>query len=1071
MKPERALGGRFGRGARLRRLWDAADAEPDPARAAEMLREVAAGIASDPAYAEFWPQLLESMLAARLLPELTDVDFGLLESRGLQYAEAIAGDGASGDPGTALMAALLPLAAARRARGEGDAATGLLTRLCRSPYSGPHVVARAAAELAAHGAVGRDQLSIYAEVTGRAERPPDAVAALVAGLLSVRHDSGTIRIAQAGELAAMMASAGAARPDLDRTLGLHRLMVDGAPHDAVAPLTRAWRAAPADESAFAGLLAALLRSGAHGSLAELAADPARPRTRAVEELIRLGRVLAWLDDPADPAPAPAGAARLTGFTVAAQAGEWLDYAIGRLYLLEGDSRRAAELLAPLAEAFPGRPGWDYHAAWALYLRGDREGVAARFDRVRGRPEAWAVRCVLCDIDPAAGDAEADASAAPPGAYSALAAARTELIQGGRPPAEPSTWLADDGALPDHLEALRTVLALRFARHNQYALTQATALPLFQRLPAPERLLWSGLAELETRPDRARELLTEAARAHGYGRAALVLAAHDAQEGRPTSALHLLDGPEAPSGPKAELLRTWLAASLGDEEETAADRLERLEAHTLPKARYSLGHLRLHQAIRQQARGRPDDATRSALQAKEDFDRAAAAGPRLVPPDTRALARAAELFATGQAGTDTLGKLRRRAAGHPWATWVLGLAELTAGQPGAGLDLGLCGQLVNQVGGADGDPAAPAVTALAGVLARASVLAGGERAAELSGLLGGLAERNVPAADPLVLRRLHHLSRAAVVRAVPPRRAAGDPPADLPGALAAARHALAGGDRAEALRLLDGASAIDADEARVRAILTTALGGPAADDPGELAPPDGAPARIAAALRLARAAGLADTDPEACRKLLLEALAEDEIADLVDLGRVMPALCAAPGRGGGARPRQLAALLRKVVVTTRFEPLTLARCATAVGDHQMADSAWRDALRAGGAGDLEAVREEYGRYLCHRATAARRGGDLLEAARLLHRAAGVLDDDEPEELLPEEDEIAEVRRLYEERLATLTGVRARILAAEWARSLERFREHAAAKAVSRALGHFEELQALAHTGSLRGRWES
>ncbi|MGK5557686.1 hypothetical protein ACSNOI_39380, partial [Actinomadura kijaniata] len=168
-----------------------------------------------------------------------------------------------------------------------------------------------------------------------------------------------------------------------------------------------------------------------------------------------------------------------------------------------------------------------------------------------------------------------------------------------------------------------------------------------------------------------------------------------------------------------------------------------------------------------------------------------------------------------------------------------------------------------------------------------------------------------------------------------------------------------------------------------------------------------------------------------------------------------------------RPRELAALVRRAADDEGFDPLTLARCATAVGDHQIADKAWRTALRGL---DDPAVREEYGGYLCHRAVVAHRDGGILEAVRLLRGAAKVLDGQEPGQFLPDDDEIAEVRRVYEERLAASDGTRRRILNAEWNRAEQRYRQAAAHEQVARALVHFEEMRALAATGSLRARWE-
>ncbi|MFI6516491.1 hypothetical protein ACIBF1_13110 [Spirillospora sp. NPDC050679] len=995
MVPERAFGGLFNRGGRLRRRWAAAVAEPDPARALERLREVLAEIAEHPdAYARQWAEVQGSLLEERTRPLLTDEDFRALETLGPQTGAA----------------APWPLVAARAARGEEAEARALAERT--------------------------------------ADPPPPESFPLLERLLATGFDSGTVRIAEAAALARRFPGVAGA----ERTLGLNALLVDGDAAAAASHLARA----PDDETTFVALLAARLRMGDHGGVAALAARPGRradPSTaRAGAELAALSALLAWLDDPSATGPAPADSARLARFTVAAHAGEWLDYAIGRMYLLEGDARRAAELLPPLAEAFPGRPGWDYQAAWALLLRDDPEGVAQRY----ARSPTWAVGCLLRDADPARDFAKNVKEAAPPAAYTALAAARTALAGGERPPAEPQDWQSPDGTLADHLEALRTVLGLRFARHNQWALAQAMETPLFRRLPAAERLRWSGLAALRTDPDRGRALLTEAADAHGYGRAALALAAHEAQEGRFDAALRMLDGPARPSGPKADLLRTWLLTRADpDAEDVPADQ-------ALPQARYALGHLRLRQAALRQADGDAEQAVRLALTAATAFDEAAADAPRAIPRDARALARAAELFAGKAPGVPddsfvaTAGRLRRAAADHPWATWVLGLAELTGP---AVPDPGLCDRLVHLLDGA-ADAPPQAVTALAGAMTGAYLRSDGDhRAAPLPRLLAGLTERHgLPE-----VQRLNGIVRAAALRR-PGSGAGPSGPADLPVALAAARRELAAGDRDAALRLLRAAPAEDATGRHIRDLLAAALAG----DPGGHDPPEGVPGRLTAALLAAQAAALAESAPDECRALLVRTLPAHDVSGLVDLQRVLPALCAAPGRGGGARPRELAAVLRKVAAEGGFDPLTLARCATAANDHETAERAWREALRA--SADGETVREEYGRYLCHRATVARRRGDPLEAARLLRRAAGVLDGQEPDQFLPDEDEAAEVRRVYQDRLRGLNQTRRTILAAEWDRAAKRYAAAAAAGQVARALGHFEEMRALANTGSLRGRWE-
>lgn len=56
------------------------------------------------------------------------------------------------------------------------------------------------------------------------------------------------------------------------------------------------------------------------------------------------------------------------------AGDALDAAMGRLHLLEGNARQAAEILHSLADKRPDQPEWNYYASWASALTGDGEGI-------------------------------------------------------------------------------------------------------------------------------------------------------------------------------------------------------------------------------------------------------------------------------------------------------------------------------------------------------------------------------------------------------------------------------------------------------------------------------------------------------------------------------------------------------------------------------------------------------------------------------------------------------------------------------------------------------------------------
>jgi hypothetical protein len=979
--PRRTFWGRFTRLGQLRNRWAEALGEPDPFRSLEKLREAREEFGKRPdAFAHLWPAFLQTMLSAR---------FGrLLDKRDFDACAAI-GERVAASPSRIPLEHLWrPLVTARDSRGEGHAACALLTRLYRMSPTNPHVLAGTARDLALRGARGDEHMAVYADLLGRAGwRAPPEVIRLVSDTLRVGFDSDRPRIRRAGRLAGLLYGARADVPGRDLALGLHCLL-NGADYNRAAwHLNAAVAAAPADPTAFLGLLSAQVRRGDHpAALAALAGRVGRPSSTPIEGMAELCRVLVWLHGAGMSGPPPAGTDRLTALGIETYAGQWLDYAIGRMHLIEGNARRAAASLVPLAAA---RPDWAYHATWASLLTGDRREIARRA-ATRARP-SWALGCLLMDADPTrVTDAEVELlrRAAPP-EYAQIAVARTAMAQAVRPAAEPS-WTAGSGSTEEELEALRTVLGVRFAGHRQAAMAAAMALPQFQRLPAAERLLWQGLAELRTDPRAALRPLTEAV-ALGHPRAALVLVAHELQLGSAgDSAVLLL---ETLPGPKADLLRAWAAALHGrerdgerpadgehgfeDREDGPSAAFDRLCAQGMPRAYYALGHIHL---------GRNDPAAAALA-----FNAALSAGALAVRDDAQALACASELATTGRSGGRSVAELWPAATGHPWASWILGLAQLSEDPTKA--DLEMCGRLVDLVETTDpdtsGDQATASVGALAVTLARAcTATTDPDRAGALAGLLGQLARR----LDHPEVRRSHRFSvalaarlrRAETVDGRAARAVAGTDPGNGLLALVAARFAVDGGETDRAAQRLRVASATASATAAVEGLICGIVAdvlegrrpGPA---PAELAPPTDR------ALRVMRAAGLAEADPARCRELLIEALdgTGPDIADLVDIGRALPIMC---GGGGRTSPSALVDLVRRLARSPaeRPDPLTLARSATAVGDFETAHRVWPTAL---GRGDT--ARAEYARFLCHQARAARKEGDALEAARLLRMAASHL----------------------------------------------------------------------------------
>ncbi|MFB7165635.1 hypothetical protein [Streptomyces sp. NPDC056242] len=258
---------------------------------------------------------------------------------------------------------------------------------------------------------------------------------------------------------------------------------------------------------------------------------------------------------------------------------------------------------------------------------------------------------------------------------------------------------------------------------------------------------------------------------------------------------------------------------------------------------------------------------------------------------------------------------------------------------------------------------------------------------------------------------------------------GDPLLALP--LAAA--ALKAGDRADAVRLLravgdalDGGGEGDVQDggaegpegdvqdqgaggadgtgteeahraaAQVVAFLAQALEG---KPPAELPSVGGDPA-LPAPLLVVQAAGHLPAQRAKAAEALTLALRDHDLTGLVDVAATLPALCArvARARRRDGRAQALGEVVRRLADRLTgdspeadglvpFDAVTLARCAAAVGDHELADRLWRHALNADADGDTAAA--EYGKYLCHRAVAAKADGDPARALDLLGRAAGHL----------------------------------------------------------------------------------
>ncbi|WP_211771001.1 hypothetical protein [Kutzneria sp. CA-103260] len=921
--------GRLTRRGRLRNQWAAALAEPDPARRQRLLLDLQPEFSAHAkSLAPLWPPYVHSVLATGWL---TSDDLGDLEARGAMVA-----DGSRGR--LSLADAWSPLIAARDHRGEHAIANDRIAALYW--WSGLPEAERAAVarQLARRGADGPNFRSVYVNHLSNST-PPAAepeMAAILASALVVGFGVERSQLVAASELAAGLREAGVTLPRIDLALGMRALLVEDDPKTAALALESSWKR-DRDDVSLAGLVSAWLRVGAHDRIA--AVVPQQNVPRVVAELAELSAVLRWLDDAEVAGLCPANAARLAELKLAVEAGEWLDYAIARAHLLEGDALGAARIMVPLADSHPDRPDWNYHAAWALLLTGDRDGVAARFDAAAGSAQRWAVGLLLMEADPGAAD-EVVTKITDDGLSPAagIVTARASLIHSGSAPPLPDH--EDGDSVTASMERVRGGVAAGLAAPNSNDTKKWLHDKWFTRLPLADQLVWAGLGYFET------GLLRHAADGLGYQRAALVLSVHTADPSR-------LGRLSQRSDPTIELLRAWA------EPDTADARLTALLARDERRAHYARGQLLL--------------TTADFAAAAEEFRAAAKQGDR-VPRDAALAWRAAACAAGASDDTRATGwwwHLRWDGDGAPawlsWAAALLTLDDTTATGQVAGR------HLVTVLTRADA-PSTAAIQGAAAAMAKACLTASDpNRAVALAALLDELA---AVTGHPEALR-MRQLAAAGLARGSD--AALELTVTDGPTALVVAEHALAGGDTDLAVQ------ALRAAESEFCGLAAAVLAGTAGALP-ELGP------QIGLATRLLVAAAQAAENPALAVQTLAPVLREHDLTGIVDLRNVLTHLRA--GLSSRRVPEHLRQLVRQVAPS--LDPLAAARHLTGIGDHEAADPLWRKAINQPDG----TARTEYAAVLCHRAVLARRQGDDLLAAGHLLLAARVAETTTPQfKLLP------------------------------------------------------------------------
>lgn len=1016
MTPKASFWGKFSPEGRIKNLWAQALAEPNPDISLNQLREVLRLLLESPAELhQFWIAFLDVLLTPVYIHRLTGGDLLAIENMGQMLARGFARPLRPEDVWFRLLNAYV-------ARSQEPQVRAFFTRIYSSPSATWEEKARCAHELVYRQEMGEQAALVYIDYLQRIREPGSepAMLKLLGEMCAVDFTTDRAGLERAGMLARHLSSSKLSIPvdGLSNALGLYALLIERSPSQAVYPFTAALNVNAQDRTALAGVLSCRILLGQHSLLEEMARQPQMSyfaRDPIISGLLQLSSILNWLDNQEVEGPLPGKAEavellRILGLRT--YVGDLVDATLGRLYLLAGNARRARDLLIPLLGTNPQFPQWAYYATWAEMLSGNRDGVAYCFSNVAHWSGKWTVACLLIDADPVL--AEKNGAFAflrgilsspmhvKPG-YLPLIQARLAMAQSSTP--APVTWQRDTASVEEDLEALRTMLGYLYHSGKLVEMEHWIAHPLLARLPLADQLLWRGLAGLhiQSRLHGCLTLLDKAATSHGYYRAALILTLHYLQTNQLDMAKTYLSLTESMRDDgRTALLRAYIAGREGQRDE-AIQQLEQISTEPGIQARafFAAGNLLLQKASQAAISGQAGDARKYRGQAVQRLDSGLRLGKDLLPGQAEVVWRCAQ-FISQPAQQKTLGAALWRdlerldsSQHHPWLKWNAMLGRLWYSGPD---EVIAASDEISFMLDATTHSEESVVNALALALAAVSTRATqGAQINQLLPVLERIATRSSFAqvkqtcdgGITLTLREFYKqagIEQRYQVRQELMRRASAQPSNEQLALLLAA-VSVENKARLAAINALRNARS----QRNLLPYLADLL-----DQPGQLThaapePEQGSSPAMRRAYEVLQVAetfssGQPEQGYETLNKLLLQH--GPELTSLVKIGRVLPHLCAYSMQAGGAVPPVIADALRALTAehVDDEQHVLLARCATAIGELELAESLWEQALKRE---PPQKVRLEYTRFFNYRAAHAYLAGDEAETVRYLRQAASGL----------------------------------------------------------------------------------
>ena len=603
ISPESSFLNLFTSEGRLKLQWQQALAEANVYIRLAKLRLVQQQLlANEAKFVHLWLPFLDSFLSPTHFMALTKADIKEVEGMGDFLLEASLEDC---HPEEIWRRAIHVY----RSTDADNQACALLTRMFYRAEVKSEWRDWAAWQLAESNACANEHLDVYVQYlqSSSAQSYAKQMLTILAKACNVNFDSDYACIERAKELATRLIANGIDASGKWKANAFYALLVKRKPRDAIELFMQALTNNEGDNDTLCGLVVASIQCDCFEYATEITQAAKKFTSPIIVGLLTLFSALQWLNNQSNDKYSPSNAKDielLKGIGLQTYVGGKLDFVIGRLYLLEGNAHKAANILRPVVAKHLEHPQWKYYVIWADLLINDDANLAHNFASSTTWSGNWTIASLVLDTEPTIAEQHLATSQLKRAVntkhpYAHYIKARLALIH--MHVSEAVAWVMHDGSLEENMEALRIVLASAFYRRNTQLLAKLIELPLFYRLPFPDQDLWRGLCHFSTKNNaQGRALLADSYKKFGYRRVALVLAVHYLEYDMLQEAKRFLNQVgTGKDNSKVALLRAYVEEREGDVQRAVAT-YKTLLKQGEARAHYALGNYYLHQAKYSQA---------------------------------------------------------------------------------------------------------------------------------------------------------------------------------------------------------------------------------------------------------------------------------------------------------------------------------------------------------------------------------------------------------------------------------------------------------------------------------------